>query len=70
MITSFDQEYAVEEYGRSLKRKGRSEGIIQLVDAYCDEMGLDDETIISRIMKRFSLSRKDAESYVLTPAGA
>jgi len=70
MIMLFDQEFAVEQYGRSQKKEGRAEGIIQLVDAYRDEMGLDDETIISRIMKRFSLSRKDAESYVSAPAGA
>ena len=68
MITLFDQEYAVEQFGRSQKRIGRDEGIIEVVHVYRGEMKLDDETIISKIMKRFSLTRKDAERYVLTPA--
>ena len=68
MITLFDQEYAVEQYGRPQKKIGRDEGIIEVVHVYRDEMMLDDETIISKIMKRFSLSRKDAEKYVLTSA--
>ena len=65
MITLFDQEYAVEQFGRSQK----SEGIIAgTVTVYREEMGLDDETIIEKIMKKFSLNRKDAEKYVLTTA--
>ena len=68
MITLFDQEYAVEQFGRSQKKIGRDEGIIEVVHVYREEMKLDDETIISKIMKRFSLTRKDAERYVLTPA--
>lgn len=72
MITLFDQEYAVEQFGRSQKKAGLAEGeakgIKAAVNIYREELELDDETIIRKIMKRFSLSRKDAESYVLTPA--
>ena len=72
MITLFDQEYAVEQFGRSQKKAGLAEGeakgIKAAVSIYREELELDDETIIRKIMKRFSLSRKDAESYVLTPA--
>ena len=65
MITLFDQEYAVKQYGKTQKKEGK---ILEAISIYRDELNLDDETIIGKIMKRFSLSRKDAESYVLTPA--
>ena len=73
MITLFDQEYAVEQFGRSQKKEGFTEGeakgrIREAVTIYREELELDDETIISKIMKRFSLSHKDAESYVQAPA--
>ena len=71
MITLFDQEYAVEQYGRSQKAEGKAEGNIEgAVSVYRDEMGLDNETIINKIMRRFTLSREDAKSYVLPPTGA
>lgn len=66
MITLFDQEYAVEQYGRSQKKEGIQEGkVLEAVAIYREELELDDETIISKIMKKFSLTRKNAEEYVL-----
>ena len=73
MITLFDQEYAVEQFGRSQKKEGVAEGeargIRAAVDIYREELEFDDETIIDKIMSGFSLSRKDAENYVLAPTG-
>ena len=88
MILLFDQEYAVEQFGRSQKKEGIQEGIQQGIEQgiqegiqqgiqegiqkgiqeavaiYREEMELDDETIIHKIMKKFSLTRQDAETYV------
>ena len=47
--------------------KGRSEGISGAVDMLRD-MGLDDKSIITKIMEKYSLSQKEAEGYVLTSA--
>jgi len=48
--------------------KGRNEGIIiGTVDTLRD-MGLDDKSIIAKIMEKYSLSQKEAEGYVLTSA--
>ena len=73
MILLFDQEYAVEQFGRSQKKEGIQEGIqqgiqegkiLEAVAIYREEMELDDETITHKIMKKFSLTRQDAETYV------
>ena len=72
MIMLFDQEYAVEQFGRSQKKEGYQEGIqegiqkgiLEAVAIYREELELDDEVIIEKIMKKFSLSRADAEEYV------
>ena len=39
--------------------------ILEAVSIYRDEMKMDNNSIISRIMERFMLQRKDAEKYVL-----
>ena len=38
-----------------------SKGAVRI---YREDMELDDETIIEKIMKKFGLSRKDAQGYV------
>jgi len=50
--------------GRS---EGRSEGISGAVDMLRD-IGLDDRSIITKIMEKYNLSQKEAEGYVLTSA--
>ena len=57
------------EQGREQGRKegreeGRKEGIVNLVDVYRVEMGLDDETITDKIAARFHLTRGQAANYV------
>ena len=47
MITLFDQEHAVEQYGRSQRQEGK---IQEAVDLYREEMHLDNDTIIGKIM--------------------
>ena len=45
-------------------RKAFRKGILEAVAIYREELELDDEVIIEKIMKKFSLSRADAEEYV------
>jgi hypothetical protein len=47
--------------------EGRSEGISGAVDMLRD-IGLDDRSIITKIMEKYNLSQKEAEGYVLTSA--
>ena len=47
--------------------EGRSEGISGTVDILRD-IGLDDKSIITKIMEKYNLSQKEAEGYVLTSA--
>ena len=47
------------------RRKGREEGaIINTVDIYRNEMDMDDQTIVNRLMEKFKLSYHDAAAYV------
>ena len=43
--------------------EGREEGIAGSIDLL-RESGIDDETIVEKIMKRFRLTQEEAESYV------
>ena len=48
------------------ERQGRREGAISgAVAIYRDEMGMDDQTIISRTISRFNLSLEQARNYVV-----
>ena len=48
------------------ERQGRREGTISgAVTIYRDEMGMDDQTIISRIISRFNLTLEQARNYVV-----
>lgn len=67
MITLFNQEYATKQYGKAQKEEGR---ILEAVDIYRDEMNMDNEAIIKAIMKKFNLSRKTAEEYVIPSVSA
>ena len=51
---------AMEENNKRMKIQGA-------IDAYRD-VGLDDQTIIEKLMEKFDLSRSDAEKYVLPVA--
>ena len=51
-------------------REGQREGlhkgrIIEAVDIYRDELGLDEQSIITRISSKFNLSSEQAKTYVL-----
>ncbi len=51
---------------RQGRREGRREGVISgAVTIYRDEMGLDDQSIIGRIVSRFNLTQEQARAYVL-----
>ncbi len=74
MIMLFDQEYAVKQYGRTQKEEGRVEGleegrILERIDIY-REAGMDDQSIIAALRKKFGLTQEKAESYVLSPVSA
>ena len=65
MIMLFDQEYAVEQFGRSQRKEGIAEGEIRGVIKFChDEMNLAPAEIIRKIMVRFHLNQEEAEKYV------
>ena len=51
--------------------ESRRSSILDMVDAYREEMGLDDQAIMGRISKRYHLSPAEARSYVVSEsAGA
>ena len=52
--------YGIYENGM---KEGRMEGITGSIDLL-RESGIDDETIVEKIMKRFRLTQEEAESYV------
>ena len=65
MIMLFDQEYAVEQFGKSQKAEGRTEGEIEgVIKLYQDELHLAPAEIVIKIMDRFGLERDAAEKYV------
>ena len=65
MIMLFDQEYAVEQFGKSQRAEGRMEGaIIEAIKLYHDEINLPPTEIIKKIMTRFNLEKSEAEKYV------
>ena len=47
----------------------RAEGIHAVVDVYRADMGLDDQTIIEKIVAKFGLTSDQAKSYVMPHAG-
>lgn len=61
MIMLFDQEYAVEQFGKSQRAEG---AIIEAIKLYHDEMHLPPAEIVTKIMARFNLSKTVAEKYV------
>ena len=61
MIMLFDQEYAVEQFGKSQRAEG---AIIEAIKLYHDEMHLSPAEIVTKIMARFNLSKTVAEKYV------
>ena len=75
MVMLFDQEYAVRQYGIAQMNEGRQQGleegrILERIDMYRNEMGMDDEAIIAAIQKKFDLSESEARKYVWASVGA
>ena len=60
-MKSWEWEQIYREEGRE---EGRTEGILALI-ATCLEFKIPNEDIIHRIMTNFSLSREDAERYLM-----
>ena len=56
MDTWFDQLFEAE------RQEGRDEGIQALIDVYRNEMHLDNDTILSKIISKFQISRDYAIS--------
>ena len=50
------------------RNEGRNEGVIIGTVTTLRDIGMDDRTIISKIMDKYGLTQEMAESYVLTPA--
>ena len=63
MITLFDQKYAVEQYGKVQKKKGREEGKIIEFISIRKEDGWKKKDIIINVVDRFGVDKKDAERY-------
>ena len=53
----FDMDTWFEKLYEDMKQEGRDEGIRALVDAYKNEMHLDNDTILSKITSKFQISR-------------
>ena len=62
MIALFDQEYAVDQ---ALRAQAKKSEILGAIRVYREDFEYDDETIIHNIMKKFAISREEAEEYVL-----
>jgi hypothetical protein len=55
----------IDEGRKAGRKAGRKEGrIVEAVDIYRTEMGLDDESIIRKICDKFSLTNDRAQAYV------
>ena len=60
------REEGREEGRKEGRKEGREEGLIQgSIQVFRNEMGLDDASIAEKIMKRFKLTRKEAEAYLV-----
>ena len=59
------RELMKDEIREELDKAERQGGISCAVAIYRDELGMDDQTIISRIIPRFNLTREQAKAYVI-----
>ena len=62
-------------YSDAILRMGENKGleqgrIMEAVSIYRDEMEMDDNSIIKKIMKRFTLQEQDARKYVIPQSNA
>lgn len=48
-----------------MKEEGRKEGIIALIESF-QEIGLEKNTAVSQVMRKFALTKDQAETYVQT----
>ena len=65
MIMLFDQEYAVEQFGKSQRAEGRAEGEIRGTIKTYSRIGKLPSEIIPLIEFDFGLNHDDAEKYVV-----
>ena len=60
MVTLFNQEYAMEVYGREQKRDGKIEGAVEM----CQKFGATIEEAIRKIAANFGLTEEASSKYV------
>lgn len=76
LLTEYDEAAAMglfKEEGRKEgweegRKEGRAEGKILGAVETCKDLGMDNNSIVQRLMTKFSLTRTEAESYVLATA--
>ena len=44
--------------------KGREEGIEKIIEIYREELNFEDEIIVQKLMKKYDLTKEEAEKYL------
>ncbi len=68
LLTEYDEAAAMELFKEEGRKEGREEGKILGAVETCKDLGMDNNSIVQRLMTKFSLTRTEAESYVLATA--
>ena len=63
MITLFDQEYVMEQYGKTQKKEGREEGKIIEYISIRKEDGWKKKEILTKLVDRFGMNKSEAKRY-------
>ena len=62
-----EQEIARDNFERGMAEgvvKGREEGIEKIIEIYREELNFEDEIIVQKLMKKYDLTREEAEKYL------
>ena len=62
-----EQEIARDNFERGMAEgvvKGREEGIEKIIEIYREELNFEDEIIVQKLMKKYDLTKEEAEKYL------
>ena len=62
-----EQEIARDNFEKGMAEgvvKGREEGIEKIIEIYREELNFEDEIIVQKLMKKYDLTREEAEKYL------
>ena len=62
-----EQEIARDNFEKGMAEgvvKGREEGIEKIIEIYREELNFEDEIIVQKLMKKYDLTKEEAEKYL------